>query len=353
MDALHEELVAKVTSANVETMTKPGLVGAVGGARLKLLESGSQLVILPIPQMVDCQVPVCYYIRSTPHEAVDDYRVQRREELNDVVSVQLKGARNQEVQLEWSSVVLIAGKQLVPGDTRPDSLRSATACVQADSSEIKNLAEKRWPKNDQVEEYGRSIQRCIREMKRAKQPRSLDAIGILDSGMNGICTANANLALALMRAKGIPSRSMAVIPPISQRLEMHRIVEYHDDDQWHYFDPSALHPNVPMRPWQTVIMAKTTVADENLSMQPRMGAMLGCPYAQELELISAGVTLWGQDFFWTMATPLAEFEPEEEAISLAIDAWNKYLQQGVLSAGQIKAAVAGNSSELTAALKTE
>ncbi len=188
-------------------------------------------------------------------------------------------------------------------------------------------------------------------MKRVKQPRSLDALGILDSGMNGICTANANLALALMRAKGIPSRSMAVIPPTAQRLEMHRIVEYGDADQGLYFDPSSLHADVPMKPWQTVIMAKTTSADENLSMKPRMGSMPGCPYAQELEILSAGVTLWGQDFFWTKAKRLREIEPEDEAVSLAVDAWNRYLQQGVLSDGQIKAAAASNSTELTETLK--
>jgi hypothetical protein len=273
--------------------------------------------------------------------------------VNDIVSVRLKGERDQEVQLEWSSVVLIAGKSIASRKARPDALRSATACVQADSLEIKNLAAKLWPENDQVGDYARRIQRFIREMKRVKQPRSLDAIGILDSGVNGICTANANLALALMRAKGIPSRSMAVIPPTSQRLEMHRIVEYMADDKWHYFDPSSLHADVPMNPWQTVIMAKTTIADENLSMKPRMGAMLGCPYAQELELVSVGVTLWGQDFFWTMAKPLAEFEPDDEAVSLAIHAWSKFMQEGVLSDGQIKAAVIDNSMELTETLKTK
>ena len=144
---------------------------------------------------------------------------------------------------------------------------------------------------------------------------------------------------------------MAVIPPISQRLEMHRIVEYSNNDQWHYFDPSSLHADVPMKPWQTIIMAKTTVADENIAMKPRMGAMLGCPYGQELELLSAGVTLWGQDFFWTIAKPLAELEPDDEAVSLAMDAWNRYLREGTLSAGQIKAASASSSTEFLETLK--
>jgi len=65
-----------------------------------------------------------------------------------------------------------------------------------------------------------------RDMEQKEQARSLDAVGILKSGQVGICTANANLACALLRVKQIPCRSIAAIPPISRRLEMHRIVEY-------------------------------------------------------------------------------------------------------------------------------
>jgi len=350
MDARHETLAAKLSSAGRETMTMPGLVGALGGARVKLLKAGAHQVLLPLPQVTDGQVPVWYFIRSTPRDAAVEYRIQRREKLNDIISVQLQGERDQEVQLEWSSVVLVAGKAVLPSDAPAASYLSPTSCVQADSSQIKGLTEQLWPENGHVEQYARNIQRFIREMKHAKQPRSLDALGILDSGTNGICTANANLAVALMRAKGIGARSMAVIPPTSQRLEMHRIVEYSDDGQWQYFDPSSLHADVPMKPWQTLIMAKTTVADENLAMKPRMGSMLGCPYAQELELLSAGITLWGQDFFWTIATPLTEFEPDDQGVSLAIDAWNRYLREGSLSQGQIQAAFATTPAELSGAL---
>jgi hypothetical protein len=255
--------------------------------------------------------------------------------------------------LEWAAVVLTAGEAIVSEDAIPDSYRSSTKCVQADSQIIQKLAEKLWPESGNTDDYARNIQRFIQEMKQSKMPRSLDAIGILDSGMNTVCTANANLALALMRARGIPSRSMAVIPPISRRLEMHRIVEYMNADQRRYFDPSLLNADVPMKAWQTVIMAKSTIADENLSMTPRMGTSVGCPYGQEAELPGAGVMFSGRDFFWTMAKPFAEFEPDDEAVLLAVGAWNKFLREGVLSEGQIRAATAGNSLELTEALKMD
>src|SRR5262249_45050936 len=190
------------------------------------------------------------------------------------------------------------------------------------------------------EAFAANIQRHIRDMKRVEQPRTLDALGILKSGENSICTANANLAAALMRSKGIACRSVAVIPPTGQRLEMHRIVEFSEGGRWLPFDPSSLQTDIPAKPWQNIIMARTTTADEQVAMKPRMGVMVGCPYAQEIELLTPGVNLFGQDFFWTMARPLAEFEPTEEAARLAANAWTRYLETGTLSQGQRQAGAA-------------
>ena len=353
MAALHETLASAVTSAPVNAMSQPGLVGILGGAHVKLLTAGTQEVLLPLPQLVDGQVPVCYFIRSTPPDASTEFRLREREHVNVVVSVRLKGDRNQEVQIDWSAVVLVAGKSVMPNGANPDSYRPPSACVQSESKELKKLAAELWPQNGQVKDYAANIQRHIRELKQRKQPRSLDALGVLDSGANGICTANANLALALLRERGIASRSLAVIPSTSQRLEMHRIVEYASDKQWLAFDPSSLHAEVPMLPWQSVIMAKTTLADEGLAGKPRMGSMVGCPYGQEIELWTSGVTLWGQDFFWTIAKPLAEFQPDEEAIALATESWQRYLQEGQLSTGQVTARSATRSAELRQCLQSK
>jgi hypothetical protein len=143
---------------------------------------------------------------------------------------------------------------------------------------------------------------------------------------------------------------MAVIPPISQRLEMHRIVEYSDNDRWVPFDPSSLQTDIPAKPWTHIIMAKTTTQDEERAMKPRMGAMVGCPYGQEIELLTPGVNLFGQDFFWTLAKPLAEFEPTAEAAHRAAQAWGRYLETGTLSKAQLKAAAAKTDAELVKAL---
>jgi hypothetical protein len=100
-------------------------------------------------------------------------------------------------------------------------------------------------------------------------------------------------------------------------------------------------------------MAKTTIQDEERAMTPRMGAMRGCPYGQEAELLTPDVTLFGEDFFWTQAAPLAEFDPTEESVKLAAKAWAGYLETGKLTTGQVKAASARSAAELAEALKAK
>jgi hypothetical protein len=190
-------------------------------------------------------------------------------------------------------------------------------------------------------------------MKQKEQPRSMDAAGILKSGGNWICTANVNLAAALMRARGIPCRSIAVIPPTAQRLEMHRIAEFFEDGRWVPFDPSLLQADLPLRPWQSVIMAKTTPWDEARSMKPRVSSAPGCPFGQELEIARPGLALSGKDFYWTVAAPLALFEVGEEEVRLASAAWERFVTGGVLGAGQVKAASASSREEFLAAMKQE
>jgi hypothetical protein len=341
-----------IRDAPAGVMKRSGLVGAMGGAHFKLTAAGSQEVMLPVPQLADGQVPVCYFIHSAPPDAAEEFRLRKRDASNVVLSIRLAGG-NRKVELRWSSVVLVTREDPTPNATPPDAYREATACVQAKAEEISQVATDLWRANGSTADFAANIQQFIRAIKRKAQPRSLDALGIYRSGENGICTANANLAAAVLRAKGIASRTMAVIPSTSDRLEMHRIVEFFDENRWRPFDPSSLHPDIPTKPWQNIIMAKTTGWDEEVSMKLRMGAMAGCPYGQEAEMLSAGVSLWGQDFFWTQAKPLAEFEPPDAAVELAVASWNRYLENGALTQGQIKAASATNADEFAEDLRTK
>lgn len=305
---------------------------------------------MPMPQLAHAQIPVIYCITTTPKEAGVEYRLRTRANSNVVVSVRLKGSRNQEIQIDWASIILITQQPVGPRVRRPEAYLQETACVQSGAAQVTTLAKQLWPDSGNIDAYAANIQDYIRNMRQKKRPRSMDAVGILKSGGNWICTANANLAVALLRSRDVPARSVAVIPPTGQRLEMHRVVEYFADGRWIKFDPSRLHQDIPMKPWQNIVMAATTIADEDIAMTPRMGTSLGCPYGQELELLDGGLTLWGKDFFWTMAKPLARFEASDEAIDRAEREWTRFLETGKLGHNQISAASARNADSFLKAL---
>jgi len=346
----HAELKKRIGAAPNRSMTGAGLAGAMGGVKVKVIASAPQEIILPIPQLARGQVPISLFVRSDPENAVTEYRLWDRGEGNVVLHARLDGKR-QDVRLEWSSVVLLWNQDVPPDPTPPQPFRLGTGCVQSRSAEVKKLAEELWPASGKVVDFAARIQKHVREMKQSSPPRSLDAVDILRSGMNGVCTANANLAAALMRSKGIACRSMAVIPPNGMKLEMHRIVEFFDDGKWIAFDPSSLTVEIPAKPWRNIVMAQTTTRDEETAMKPRMGVMIGCPYAQEAELLTPGVMLFGQDFFWTTAKPLGEFAPSIEAAIRAKVKWKIFLTTGRLSPTQVEAGSATSNQEFRELLK--
>ena len=54
--------------------------------------------------------------------------------------------------------------------------------------------------------------------------------------------------------------------------------------------------------------------------------------------------------FWTIGAPLAEFKVTDEAVALTADEWRRFLAEGVLSAGQLKACSARDPDEYLEAL---
>src|SRR2546422_38447 len=69
MIPLQDETAKAITSAPPSVMKGGGLAGALGGARVKVLQAGTHEVLISMPQLADTQVPVCYSITTTPREA--------------------------------------------------------------------------------------------------------------------------------------------------------------------------------------------------------------------------------------------------------------------------------------------
>lgn len=348
--ALHDSTMGAIAAANQRVMTGPGLVGVQGGAEVQALWPGERDVLLSLPQATVAQVPLTYAITTDPAGAVVGYRFHRRDDANLAMRITLSGGFASVIKIEWSAVVLFGEPPSAAPLAQPAAYLAATACVQSADAQIKALAEELGKNAAEPADFAAAIQSSLGGFQRVKQPRSLDALGHLDSRDRTICTANANLAAALLRAQGIPARTVAVVPPLSARLEMHRIVEYFDAGRWLAFDPSSLQNDIPLAPWQSVVMAITTPADENVAMQPRASSWPGAPYGHELELLGRGVRLYGNNFFWTMARPLAQFDAPADALQQARRQWRNLTTTGKHAPTQTAAAQATTTAELVKAL---
>lgn len=310
-------------------MKGPGTAFARGGIHLKSIKSGDHEILIPMPQIMENQVPLLYYIRCIPENGAE-FSLIERDNANHAVLVKIRGEKDSEIRIEWDAVILFyQGDESLASDICPDIYKKASACAQSDDKGIMELASRLWPDTGETMDFLKEIQSFIKGLKPVSQPSSLDASAMLRHGVNWICTANANLGIALLRARNIPARSLAVIPVISQRLEMHRIIEYCTEGKWLGFDPSSLFNDIPMSPWHSVVMSTATRRDEEISMEPRLGAFPGAPYGQEAEIRTGGIILFGTDFFWTEAYPLSEFPVSRQVLIAVGENWRGFLSDGI------------------------
>jgi hypothetical protein len=63
------------------------------------------------------------------------------------------------------------------------------------------------------------------------------------------------------------------------------------------------------------------------------------------------LTLSGNDFYWTIATPLAQFEVSDEAARLTADGWKSFLKTGILPDACVNAAAATNLDSFLSAIR--
>lgn len=88
MISLREHTARAVTSAPPKAMKGAGLIGALGGARVKVLKEGTYEILLPIPQLADAQIPISYAIVTTPGECAAEYRLRRRADAGEILGLQ-------------------------------------------------------------------------------------------------------------------------------------------------------------------------------------------------------------------------------------------------------------------------
>jgi hypothetical protein len=353
------------------TATK--VIQATYKACVRALKDGDEgIVTFPIPGPYRDQVPLTFDVDARPKSALLDYCIHKRDdELNWIAAVRVKPPPKG-VIITWKSVVLIRGsteaslpktKQHAPPEL--SQWLKATKCVQSDSPEIVAKASQLAPGADDVETLVRLIVGFTsRNQGTGEKYNSLDAKTALERG--GSCTSRANLAAALLRAQGVPARTVAHLPAWHRGpLFEHWLVEYwHPGVGWIWVEPT-LNRFQPASN-DLVILAVSSPDDEDLADEPihlryiAPGAayLSGCELSPELDMARIIRRVTGPN----TAIEEAELSGPASGMDLLLEAANQNFESIVAQRGTrdqstartqavLAAARDGNANKLISVLK--
>ncbi len=267
----------------------PGLIRCAAGVSVQP-EPGADagVITLPIPGLYREQVPLAFKLSAEPENALISWKwVKRPDGMNWLCEAKVKPPKGG-AHVRWETLVLVNERPTVPlppaakPEVPPGAdvwLRSA-ACVQSADPDIKKKADELAAGADEVGAYAWKVCRfaAANPVRHAENlAMTLDARAALDCG--GSCTSRANLAAALLRARGIPARTVAHLPTWVERLYEHWLVEYwHPGVGWVWLEPS-LTQSQPS-PTTLVVLNVANPEDEDKAFDPVhvKHVMAGAPY---------------------------------------------------------------------------
>ncbi len=233
------------------------------------------ILTFPVPGTYRDQVPLTFDVHVEPSGALKSYRwVQRSDQRNWLCEVTVAPAQEGAL-VRWEALVLVGlGKnEPLPRAEKPEAPQDAapwtrsTACVQSDDAAIREKANDLAKGTEGVEAYARRVIDFTshHQGKAGVAFDTLDARKGLDCG--GSCTSRANLAAALLRARGIPARTVAHLPTWSGPLYEHWLVEYwHPGAGWVWLE-SSLGQFRPL-PCTVVVLGVANPEDEDRAFDP-------------------------------------------------------------------------------------
>jgi len=229
----------------------------------------------PIPGTYRDQVPLTFDVKVEPPGALKSYRWVRRPDGRNWLCEVTVAPTQEGALIWWEALVLVGrGKDApLPRADRPEAPAEAapwtrsTACVQSDDPAIRDKAKELAKGTEGVEPYARRVIEFTahHQGKEGVPFDALDARKGLDCG--GSCTSRANLAAALLRAQGIPARTVAHLPTWSGPLYEHWLVEYwHPGAGWVWLE-SSLGQFRPL-PCTLVVLGVANPEDEDRAFDP-------------------------------------------------------------------------------------
>lgn len=274
-------------------LSGPGLVRAEAAEVFRPAEPGAAgTVTFPVPGVDRDQVPLALRLEVQPAEALTASRwVRRADGRNWLLEVDVAPPGDR-VLVRWEALVFVGGRPpaALPPAAAPAAPEEAaawlrsTGCVQSDDPGVRAKAEELARGTTDVGEYARRVARFTTlNPYRGELLRALDARDALRSGSS--CTGRAQLAAALLRARGIPARTVAHLPTWCGPLFCHWLVEYwHPGAGWVRMEPTLDQPQPPA--WTTVVVNVAGPADEDdaFAWTRASGVMAGVPRRAAREL---------------------------------------------------------------------
>jgi transglutaminase-like putative cysteine protease len=227
------------------------IVGGVGF-------SGTGTIYHPLPALHQGQVPLAFRLTADTEGVVTSLAVTERWERDQVLAIGVSSASRANVTLE--AIVLEtelgdAGRlyDLARETSDPAIWLLPSEIVQSDDSGIAKAALEATASATTDEEKVEGVLIWLRRnMTGTDWPSSLDAKAVFDARM-GSCTGYANLAAALGRAAGVPSRVVAGYPAWYSPLQTHYIDEFYLEGRgWVRYEPQSTQPGVPQH-YMTVV----------------------------------------------------------------------------------------------------
>lgn len=363
--------VGKYKKAILHDLNGPGVIRAMAQAAVRPTKPGQiGTVTFPIPGLYRDQIPLTFQVRAQPANALKSYRRKRRPDgINWVCEVTVAPPEAGAI-VQWEGLVLAEGHEEAPPPraTRPEAPAEAaawtrsTACVQSADPSIRRKAAELAKGADDIEAYVRRVIAFTASNRGTGAPfDALDARRALACG--GSCTNRANLAVALLRAHGIPARSVSHLPTWAPKLYEHWLVEYwHPGAGWVRVEATLNQFQPP--PWRIAVLAVSSPDDEDKAFDP-VHLRYVMPGAAYLSVCELSPELVAADLFSDDATNQAACEmrltgTQEELdalFSTAKQAFTHLVEQektGRISDDRVAHVMAGlqsgKASDLTAVL---
>ncbi|MDR3691881.1 MAG: transglutaminase-like domain-containing protein [Fimbriimonas sp.] len=265
-------------------------------APVKVAKQGDMGVVsFPAPSSYSGQLVVSLSVSSDPPSALKSWVWKDRpDHLNSVIEAKVapggKGA-----WISYTALVLVPSEPVyrtMSNEFKP--WLGSTACVQSADPEIASLAKKLAVGALGRDEYVHKVVMWVamNQGQKGEAFSSLDAKRGLKCG--GSCTNRANLCAALLRARGIPARTISHMPTwFGGKFYQHWLTEYWTDSgNWAMVEPTigVKHPARNT----VIVLAISSPQDENKAFDPQhlRLSMPGSPY---LSLAELSPELFGAD----------------------------------------------------------